>query len=173
MPTSNFLHCINSILILGRCKKEEVDCFNKLGLCSHPNTLHDMQKKATASFHKALMEWKSDTENCHNQIKFLEEVRLCACCWWAIIKYRFQLHFMRRLFHPMWKNFDQSNKIPGSFALNKKSTLYGGSLRYLAKWKVKIKYFWHVTCNTQSKCHKMNCIFSILTYTHGLKNVKL
>lgn len=38
MPTSNFSYRINTILILGGCKKEEVDCFNKLGLCSHPNT---------------------------------------------------------------------------------------------------------------------------------------
>lgn len=74
MPTSNFSYRINTILILGGCKKEEVDCFNKLGLCSHPNTLRNMQKKAAASFDKPVMEWKSDTENRHHQIKFLEEV---------------------------------------------------------------------------------------------------
>ena len=33
-----------------------------------------MQKKAAASFDKAVIKWKSDTENRHNQIKFLEEV---------------------------------------------------------------------------------------------------
>lgn len=33
-----------------------------------------MQKRAAASFDKAVMEWKSDTQNHHNQTKFLEEV---------------------------------------------------------------------------------------------------
>ena len=45
MPTSNFSYRINTILILEGCKKEEVDCFNKLGLCSHPNTLRNICKR--------------------------------------------------------------------------------------------------------------------------------
>ena len=71
---SNFAYRINTILVLGGCKKEEVDCFHKLGLSSHPNTLRNMQKKAAASFDKSVNEWKIDTVNRHSKIKLLEEV---------------------------------------------------------------------------------------------------
>ena len=71
---SNFAYRINTILVLGSCKKEEVDCFHKLGLSSHPNTLRNMQKKAAASFDKSVNEWKIDTVNRHSKIKLLEEV---------------------------------------------------------------------------------------------------
>ena len=74
MPISNFAYGINTILVLGGCKKEEVDWFHKLGLSSHPNTLHNMQKKAAASFDKSVNEWKIHTVNRHNKIKLLEEV---------------------------------------------------------------------------------------------------
>ena len=74
MPISNFAYRINTILVLGGCKKEEVDCFHKLGLSSNPNTLRNMQKKAATSFDKSVNEWKIDTVNRHDKIKLLEEV---------------------------------------------------------------------------------------------------
>ena len=74
MLISNFAYRSNIILVLGGCKKEEVDCFHELGLSSDPNTLRNMQKKAAASFDKSVNEWKIDTVNRHNKIKLLEEV---------------------------------------------------------------------------------------------------
>jgi len=46
IPNSYFTFRVNTILVLGGCKKEEMDCFNKLGPASHPNTVRNMQKKA-------------------------------------------------------------------------------------------------------------------------------
>ena len=74
MPISNFAYQINTILVFRGCKKEEVDCFHKLDLSSHSNTLRNMQKKAAASFDTSVNEWKIDTVNRHNKIKLLEEV---------------------------------------------------------------------------------------------------
>ena len=74
MPISNFAYRINTILVLRGCKKEEVDCFHKLGLCSHPNTLRNMQTKAAVSFDKPVIEWKNNAVNRNKRIKFLEEV---------------------------------------------------------------------------------------------------
>ena len=57
---------------------------------------------------------------------------LCACCWWPVVKYGFQLHFMWRLFHLKGQIFDQSKKNTWIFCSKlKKNTLYGGSLGYL------------------------------------------
>ena len=77
MPISNFANRINTILVLGGCKKKEVDCFHKLVLSSNPSTLLNMPKKAAASFDKSVNEWKIDTVNHHNKIKLLEEVIKC------------------------------------------------------------------------------------------------
>ena len=74
MPISNFANRINTILVLGGCKKKEVDCFHKLVLSSNPSTLLNRPKKAAASFDKSVNEWKIDTVNHHNKIKLLEEV---------------------------------------------------------------------------------------------------
>ena len=43
IPNSYFTFRIYTILVLGGCKKEEMDCFNKLGLASHLNTVRNMQ----------------------------------------------------------------------------------------------------------------------------------
>lgn len=45
MPIFNFTFQNNTILVLGGCKMEEMDCFSKLGLSSHPNTLRNMGGK--------------------------------------------------------------------------------------------------------------------------------
>ena len=74
MPISNFRYRINTILVLGGCKTEEIDCFNKLGISSHPNTLRNMQKKASLSFDKVVVDWKNHTVNRHMKIRLLEEV---------------------------------------------------------------------------------------------------
>lgn len=74
IPISNFRYRINTILVLGGCKKEEVDCLNKLGLSSHPNTLRNMQKKAAQSFDKVVVEWKDDTVSRNSKINLFEEV---------------------------------------------------------------------------------------------------
>jgi hypothetical protein len=49
LPNSNFTYRVNSLLISGGCRSEEVDCFHKLGLSSHYNTLCNMQKNAAVS----------------------------------------------------------------------------------------------------------------------------
>lgn len=74
MPISNFTFRNNTILVLGGCKTEEMDCFNKLGLSSHPNTLRNMQKKAAISFDKVVVGWKDETVACARKILLLEEV---------------------------------------------------------------------------------------------------
>lgn len=73
IPNSHFTFRINTILVLGGCKKEEMDCFNKLGLASHPNTVRNMQKKACVDFDKVATEWK-DVVVTREKIRLLEEV---------------------------------------------------------------------------------------------------
>ena len=58
IPNSYFTFRINTILVLGGCKKEEMDCFNKLRLASHPNNVRNMQKKACVDFDKVATGWK-------------------------------------------------------------------------------------------------------------------
>ena len=71
---SYFTFRINTILVLGGCKKEEMDCFNKLGLASHPNTVRNMQKKACVAFDKVVTGWKDDVVTCGQKIPLFEEV---------------------------------------------------------------------------------------------------
>jgi hypothetical protein len=58
LSRSNFTYRINTLLISGGCRSEEVDCFHKLGLSSHYNTLRNMQTNAGVSHDKVLIEWK-------------------------------------------------------------------------------------------------------------------
>ena len=74
IPDSHFTFRMNTILVLGGCKKEEIDCFNKLGLASHPNTVRNMQKKACVAFDKVAMEWKDGVVTHEKKIRLLEEV---------------------------------------------------------------------------------------------------
>ena len=74
IPNSHFTFRINTILVLGGCKKEEMDCFNKLGLASHPNTVRNMQMKACVAFDKVATEWKDAVVTCEKKIRLLEEV---------------------------------------------------------------------------------------------------
>ena len=74
IPNSYFTFRINTILVLGGCKKEEMDCFNKLGLASHPNTVRNMQKKACFAFDKAATNWKDEIVTREKKILLLEEV---------------------------------------------------------------------------------------------------
>lgn len=74
LPVSNFTFRNNTILVLGGCKKEEVDCLHKLGISSHPNTLRNMQKKAAKSFDKMVVEWKNDAVSRRNKIRLFQEV---------------------------------------------------------------------------------------------------
>ena len=74
IPNSHFTFRINTILVLGGCKKEEMDCFNKLGLASHPNTVRNMQKKACVAFDKVATDWKDDVVTREKKIRLLEEV---------------------------------------------------------------------------------------------------
>ena len=73
IPNSYFTFCINTILVLGGCKKEEMDCFNKLGLASHPNTVRNMQKKACVDFDKTATGWKDVVVTREKKIRLLEE----------------------------------------------------------------------------------------------------
>lgn len=74
MPNNNFTYRINTILVLGGCKKEEIDCFHKLGICSHANTMRNMQEKAASSFDNEVMERKNAIMNRANKISLFEEV---------------------------------------------------------------------------------------------------
>ena len=74
IPNSYFTFRINTILVPGGCKKEEMDCFNKLGLASHPNTVRNMQKKACFAFDKAAKNWKDEIVTPEKKIPLLEEV---------------------------------------------------------------------------------------------------
>ena len=60
--------------MLGGCKKEEMDCFNKLGPASHPNTVRNMQKKACVDFDKVATGWKDVVVTPEKKIRLLEEV---------------------------------------------------------------------------------------------------
>lgn len=51
-----------------------MDCFNKLGLASHPNTVRNMQKKVCVDFDKVATEWKDVVVTCEKKIRLLEEV---------------------------------------------------------------------------------------------------
>ena len=75
IPNSYFTFRINTVLVLGGCKKEEMDCFNKLGLASHPNTVRNMQKKACVAFDKVVTGWKDDIVTREQKIRLFEEVR--------------------------------------------------------------------------------------------------
>ena len=61
--------------MLGGCKKEEMDCFNKLGLASHLNTVRNMQKKVCFAFDKAATNWKDEIVTREKKILLLEEVQ--------------------------------------------------------------------------------------------------
>lgn len=75
IPNSYFTLRINTGVVLGGCKKEEMDCFNKLGLASHPNTVRSMQKKACVAFDKVVTGWKDDIVTREQKIRLFEEVR--------------------------------------------------------------------------------------------------
>ena len=51
-----------------------MDCFNKLDLASHPNTVRNMQKKACFAFDKAATNWKDEIVTREKKILLLEEV---------------------------------------------------------------------------------------------------
>ena len=74
VPNSHFTFRINTILVLGGCKNEEMDCFNKLGLASHPNTVLNMQMKACVAFDKVATAWKDGVVTRQEKIRLLEEV---------------------------------------------------------------------------------------------------
>jgi len=74
IPNSYFTFRVNTILVLGGCKKEEMDCFNKLGPASHPNTVRNMQKKACVDFDKVATGWKDVVVTRKKKIRLLEEV---------------------------------------------------------------------------------------------------
>jgi len=74
IPNSYYTFRINTILVLGGCKKEEMDCLNKLGLASHPNTVRNMQKKACVDFDKVVTDWKDGVVTREKMIRLLEEV---------------------------------------------------------------------------------------------------
>ena len=74
IPNSYFTFRIYTILVLGGCKKEEMDCFNKLGLASHLNTVRNMQKKVCFAFDKAATNWKDEIVTRETKILLLEEV---------------------------------------------------------------------------------------------------
>lgn len=74
IPNSYFTFRINTILVLGGCKKEEMDCFNKLGLASHPNTVRNMQKKACVAFDKVVSEWNDEVVTKEKKIRLFQEV---------------------------------------------------------------------------------------------------
>ena len=74
IPNSYYTFRINTILVLGGCKKEEKDCFNKLGLASHPNTVRNMQKKVCVDFDKVVTDSKDGVVTREKKIRLLEEV---------------------------------------------------------------------------------------------------
>ena len=74
MPNNNFTYRINTILVLGGCQKEEIDCFHNLGICSHANTMRNMQEKAASSFDNEVMEQKNAIMNRAHKIRLFEEV---------------------------------------------------------------------------------------------------
>ena len=74
IPNSYFTFRIYTILVLGGCKKQEMDCFNKLGLASHLNTVRNMQKKVCFAFDKAATNWKDEIVTRETKILLLEEV---------------------------------------------------------------------------------------------------
>lgn len=74
IPNSYYTFRINTILVLGGCKKEEMDCLNKLGLASHPNTVRNMQKKACVDFDKVVTDWKDGVVTREKKIRLLEEL---------------------------------------------------------------------------------------------------
>lgn len=74
IPSFYFTFRINTILVLGDCKTEEMDCFNKLGLASHPNTTKNMKKKASLDFDKVVNEWKDGIVVHWRKVRLLEDV---------------------------------------------------------------------------------------------------
>lgn len=74
IPKSNFIYRNNTILILGGCKTEEIDCLHRLGLSSHNNTLRNMQKKASLSHDKLVLDWRDDIAHQKMKIRLMEEV---------------------------------------------------------------------------------------------------
>ena len=74
LSRSNFTYRINTLLISGGCRSEEVDCFHKLGLSSHYNTLRNMQTNAGVSHDKVLIEWKDSIVDAKMKARLLEEI---------------------------------------------------------------------------------------------------
>ena len=74
LPRSNFTYRVNTLLISGGCRSEEVDCFHELGLSSHYNTLRNMQKNAAVSHDKVLNEWKDTIVEAKMEARLLEEM---------------------------------------------------------------------------------------------------
>lgn len=74
LPRSNFIYRVNTLLISGGCRSEEVDCFHKLALSSHYNTLRNMQKKAAVSHDKIVVEWKDTIVKTKMEARLLEEI---------------------------------------------------------------------------------------------------
>jgi hypothetical protein len=53
-----FVYRNNILLSSAGCKGEEIGCFQKLGMCSHKNTLRNLQTAMGKDFDKPVAEWK-------------------------------------------------------------------------------------------------------------------
>ena len=71
---SVFAYRNNVLLTSGGCKGEEMDCFHRLGICSHQNTLQNLQTKFGETFDKPVVQWKTQLEDNKLQTLLFREV---------------------------------------------------------------------------------------------------
>lgn len=64
---SLFVYRNNVLLMSAGCKGEEIECFQKLGLCSHKNTIRNLHTAMGKGFDKPVAEWKAGLENNRRQ----------------------------------------------------------------------------------------------------------
>ena len=74
LPHSNFIYRINTLLTTGCCKTEVMDLFHRLGLSSHPNTIHAQLQSSANHFNEEILVWKSQIETNRRQLNLLDEV---------------------------------------------------------------------------------------------------
>ena len=60
---SLFVYRNNVLLISAGCKGEEMECFQRLGLCSHKNTLRNLRTAMGKGFDQPVAAWKAGLED--------------------------------------------------------------------------------------------------------------
>lgn len=74
IPKSMFSYRNNILLTAAGCKSGEIECFQKMGISSHQNTLRNLQTKLGENFDEQVVQWKFLYEQNKLKSMFIVEV---------------------------------------------------------------------------------------------------